>query len=145
MQCSNLKPVFRSSGRNVLRCNNCQHIVEIVSKAERKGLPETCSSDELALWSGAPGRRPGRAPAACRAGDKEPVAVKHTMNYQGIEFSFAETQPGLWQWQFQIGETVKNGKTETNLQGIAAHRVQRRIDREIKQAQELAARRSRAN
>ncbi len=67
------------------------------------------------------------------------------MNYQGIEFSFAETQPGLWQWQFQIGETVKNGKTETNLQGIAAHRVQRRIDREIRQAQELAARRSRAN
>jgi hypothetical protein len=64
------------------------------------------------------------------------------MNRRGIEFTLTQARPGLWQWQFQIGESVKNGKTETNLRGIAVHRVQERIDREISQTREPAARRS---
>jgi hypothetical protein len=43
---------------------------------------------------------------------------------KGIEFTLVEAQLGFWKWSFQIGETVKSGKTVTNLMGMAAHRVQ---------------------
>jgi hypothetical protein len=43
----------------------------------------------------------------------------------------------VWQWRFQIGEAVSTGKTETNLKGLAAHRVQQRIDRELKKPRSL--------
>ncbi len=49
------------------------------------------------------------------------------MNRRGIEFTLTQAQPGLWHWQFQIGKSVMNGKTETNLRGMAVHRVQQRI------------------
>jgi hypothetical protein len=64
------------------------------------------------------------------------------MNRRGVAFTLNQAKPGLWQWQFQIGETVVNGKTETNLRGIAVHRAQQRIDREINRLRELAARRA---
>jgi hypothetical protein len=68
------------------------------------------------------------------------------MNRRGIEFTLTQVQPGLWHWQFQIGKSVMNGKTETNLRGMAVHRVQQRIDREISRTREPAAARStRAN
>ena len=54
------------------------------------------------------------------------------MNRKGIEFSLLQVQPGLWKWQFQIGDTVTTGKTRSNLMGIAAHRAQKRIDLELK-------------
>jgi hypothetical protein len=38
----------------------------------------------------------------------------------------------LWKWQFQIGNIVTTGKAHSNLRGLAAHRVQQRIDRELK-------------
>jgi hypothetical protein len=43
--------------------------------------------------------------------------------------------PGIWKWQFQIGEQVKTGKTETRISLLAIRRVQLRIDRELKQAE----------
>jgi hypothetical protein len=43
------------------------------------------------------------------------------------------TTPGIWKWQFQIGEKVKTGKTETRISLLAIRRVQLRIDRELKQ------------
>jgi len=51
---------------------------------------------------------------------------------KGVEFTLQLIEPGLWKWRFEIGEAVTNGKTETNLMGLAAHRVQQRIDRELK-------------
>ncbi len=58
-----------------------------------------------------------------------------TMNHRGVEFTVAETAiPGIWQWQFRIGEQVKTGKTETKIDLLAIRRVQLRIDRELKAA-----------
>lgn len=54
------------------------------------------------------------------------------MNRKGVEFSLTEVEPGLWKWQFQIGNVVTTGKTHSNLRGLAAHRAQQRIDRELK-------------
>ena len=56
------------------------------------------------------------------------------MNRKGVEFSLTEVEPGLWKWQFQIGNIVTAGKTRSNLRGLAAHRVQQRIDRELKKS-----------
>lgn len=36
---------------------------------------------------------------------------------KGVEFTLLLIEPGLWQWRFQIGKTVTNGKTHTNLEG----------------------------
>jgi hypothetical protein len=59
------------------------------------------------------------------------------MNRKGIEFSLLQVQPGLWKWQFQIGDTVTTGKTRSNLMGIAAHPAQKRIDLELRKPRDL--------
>ena len=58
-------------------------------------------------------------------------------NRRGIEFALLQVEPGLWQWQFRIGETVRTGKTKTKLKEMAARRVQQRIDRELKKLRDL--------
>jgi hypothetical protein len=65
------------------------------------------------------------------------------MNHRGIEYTVTMTMvPGVWKWQFRIGDQVKNGKTETRIELLAIRRVQLRIDRELKKAQDLRLRRS---
>ncbi|MBR0965991.1 hypothetical protein JQ554_17640 [Bradyrhizobium diazoefficiens] len=55
------------------------------------------------------------------------------MNHRGVEFTVAKTAtPGIWQWQFRIGEETRTGKTETKIDLLAIRRVQLRIDRELK-------------
>jgi hypothetical protein len=55
------------------------------------------------------------------------------MNHRGVEFTVAKTAiPGVWQWQFRIGDETKTGKTETKIDLLAIRRVQLRIDRELK-------------
>jgi len=56
------------------------------------------------------------------------------MIYKGVEFTVTMAGPGVWNWQFQIGDKVKTGKTEARLNLLAIRRVQLRIDRELKQA-----------
>jgi hypothetical protein len=58
------------------------------------------------------------------------------MNHRGVEYMVVTTaMPGIWKWQFQIGEQVKTGKTETRISLLAIRRVQLRIDRELKRAE----------
>ena len=56
------------------------------------------------------------------------------MTHKGVDYTVAmTTTPGIWKWQFRIGEKVKTGKTETRISLLAIRRVQLRIDRELKQ------------
>ena len=65
------------------------------------------------------------------------------MNHRGIEYTVTMTTvPGVWKWQFRIGDEVKTGKTETRIEPLAIRRVQLRIDRELKKVQGLRLRRS---
>ena len=51
------------------------------------------------------------------------------MIHKGIEYSVAATvEPDFWQWQFQIGESIRTGRTKTRLGALAARRVQMKID-----------------
>ena len=59
------------------------------------------------------------------------------MNRRGVEYTLMQVEPGSWKWRFQIGETVTAGKTKTKLEGMAARRVQQRIDRELKKSRYL--------
>jgi hypothetical protein len=54
------------------------------------------------------------------------------MNRRGVEFTLVQIEPDLWQWRFQIGDHVTTGRTQTSLMGMAARRVQQRIDRELR-------------
>jgi hypothetical protein len=55
------------------------------------------------------------------------------MNHRGVEYTLATTAtPGVWKWQFRIGNDVKTGRTETRINRLAIRRVQLRIDRELK-------------
>ena len=57
------------------------------------------------------------------------------MNYKGVEYTVTMTAvPGVWKWQFRIGDQVKTGKTETRINPLAHRRVELRIDRELKNA-----------
>jgi hypothetical protein len=63
------------------------------------------------------------------------------MNHRGVEYTIAATTiPGIWKWQFRIGDEVKTGKTETRIDLLAMRRVQLRIDRELKKAAREPAR-----
>ncbi len=63
------------------------------------------------------------------------------MIHKGVEYNITRTEvPGIWRWQFQIGDLVKAGKTEARLPLLAMRRVQLRIDRELKKAEELGRR-----
>jgi hypothetical protein len=54
------------------------------------------------------------------------------MIYKGVEFTVSASKTGAWDWQFQIGDRLVTGKTETRLYLLAVKRVQMRIDRELK-------------
>ncbi|MDB5635391.1 MAG: hypothetical protein JWP51_299 [Bradyrhizobium sp.] len=57
------------------------------------------------------------------------------MTHKGVEYSVVTTAtPGIWKWQFRIGDAIKSGKTETRINLLAIRRVQLRIDRELKKA-----------
>lgn len=59
--------------------------------------------------------------------------VEATINHRGVEYTVTATSvPGVWKWQFRIGDEVKTGKTETRINLLAIRRVQLRIDRELK-------------
>ena len=57
------------------------------------------------------------------------------MKHKGVEYMVAPTAtPGVWRWQFQIGDLVKTGRTETRINLLAMRRVQLRINRELNKA-----------
>jgi hypothetical protein len=57
------------------------------------------------------------------------------MIHKGVEFTVTAVAPGIWKWQFRIGDRVIAGKTEAKLNLLAIRRVQLRIDRELKKVQ----------
>jgi hypothetical protein len=61
------------------------------------------------------------------------------MNRKGVEFAVSQVDEGWWNWRFQIGETVRTGSTQTRLMGMAAHRVQQKIDRELNEPRDLTS------
>ena len=58
------------------------------------------------------------------------------MIHKGVEYSVTAVAPGVWRWQFRIGERLVAGKTEAKLNLLAIRRVQLRIDRELKKAEQ---------
>jgi hypothetical protein len=54
------------------------------------------------------------------------------MIHKGVEYSVTAVAPGVWSWQFRIGDRVVTGRTEAKLNLLAIRRVQLRIDRELK-------------
>ena len=57
------------------------------------------------------------------------------MIYKGVEFTVTAVSPGIWKWQFRVGERLVSGKTEAKLNLLAIRRVHQRIDRELKKAE----------
>lgn len=62
------------------------------------------------------------------------------MIHKGVEYTVTLAAPGIWKWQFRMGDIVKTGKTEARLQLLAIRRVQLRIDRELKKVEQGQAR-----
>ena len=56
------------------------------------------------------------------------------MIYKGVEYTVTAVAPGIWKWQFRIGDRVVTGKTEAKLYLLAVRRVQLRINRERKKS-----------
>ena len=51
------------------------------------------------------------------------------MEHKGVEYAVSKSDiPGVWNWRFRIGDSVSTGRTETNLELLAARRAQLRID-----------------
>jgi hypothetical protein len=51
------------------------------------------------------------------------------MKYKGVDYTVVETTTGgVWKWQFQIGDSVRSGKTETRIELMARRRAQLQIN-----------------
>lgn len=60
--------------------------------------------------------------------------------HKGIQYSVAATvEPDVWQWRYQIGDSVRTGKTKTRLGALAARRVQMKIDAALKASRVASA------
>jgi hypothetical protein len=64
------------------------------------------------------------------------------MHRKGVEFTLMQAEPGVWKWQFQIADTVVTGKARAKLRGLAAYKVQQRIDRELGNVRDIASKKS---
>jgi hypothetical protein len=65
------------------------------------------------------------------------------MNYKGVEYTLVPTViPGVWKWQFQIGDRLRTGKTETRINLLAIRRVQLQINREIRSVDRVVKKRA---
>jgi hypothetical protein len=54
------------------------------------------------------------------------------VTYRGVEYTVAATAtPGIWRWEFRIGDEIKTGKTATKLKLLAMRRAQLLINREL--------------
>jgi hypothetical protein len=57
------------------------------------------------------------------------------MDHKGVEYTLIRSEtPGVWKWEFRIGDLVRSGRTEARLLLLAMRRVQLKIDRELKQS-----------
>jgi hypothetical protein len=57
------------------------------------------------------------------------------MDHKGVEYTLTRSEtPGVWKWEFRIGDLVRSGRTEARLLLLAMRRVQLKIDRELKQS-----------
>jgi len=55
--------------------------------------------------------------------------------YKDVEYTVVATaEPDIWEWRFQIGDTVRAGRTQTRLAALAARRVQSKIDAALRAA-----------
>lgn len=51
------------------------------------------------------------------------------MLYKGVQFSVVATaEPDIWEWRYELDDTVKTGRTQTRLPALAARRVRWKID-----------------
>jgi hypothetical protein len=54
------------------------------------------------------------------------------VQYKGVEYSVVEAaQPGVWKWQFQIGNEIRSGQTATKLCLMAYRRAQLKINQAL--------------
>ena len=61
------------------------------------------------------------------------------MNHKGVEYQISpSTVPGVWKWQYRIGDKLKAGQTETRIAGMAARRTQSKIDQELRKLRQQA-------
>jgi len=59
------------------------------------------------------------------------------MQHKGVNYTVVETlTPGVWRWQFRIGDEVVTGKTETNMELLAMRRAQLRINRALQDTEQ---------
>jgi hypothetical protein len=55
--------------------------------------------------------------------------------HKGVEYSvIATADPEVWEWRFQIGDSIKRGRTQTRLAALAIRRVQGKIDAALRAA-----------
>jgi hypothetical protein len=59
-------------------------------------------------------RHKGRRIAQSAYGEGH-ASIPQAMNRRDFEFTIMQVEPGLWQWQFRIGETLSTGKAPTKI------------------------------
>jgi hypothetical protein len=58
------------------------------------------------------------------------------MDYRGIDFDLRLVRTGAWSYRFQMGRAVKSGRIKAADHSLAILRLQKKINREIRRAQE---------
>jgi hypothetical protein len=49
--------------------------------------------------------------------------------HRGIQYTvIATAEPDIWEWRYELGGSIKTGRTQTRLAALAARRVRCKID-----------------
>lgn len=51
------------------------------------------------------------------------------MIHRGVQYTVVATaEPDIWEWRYELGNSIKTGRTQTRLAALAARRVRSKID-----------------
>jgi hypothetical protein len=68
-------------------------------------------------------------PGQLRSFARTSAHKEHVVLYKGVPYSVVATaEPDIWEWRYELDDTVKTGRTQTRLPALAARRVRWKID-----------------
>jgi hypothetical protein len=61
--------------------------------------------------------------------------------HRGIQYTIIATaEPDVWEWRYELGDSIKTGRTQTRLAALAARRVRCKIDAALRMPKQLRPR-----
>jgi hypothetical protein len=60
--------------------------------------------------------------------------------HRGVQYTIVATaEPDIWEWRYELDNSIKTGRTQTRLAALAARRVRCKIDAALRTQQQTSS------